>query len=87
MYQAEANFKSAATTLVQDTVLSHEFLEFYESIWTQDACNYIEDSLPECRNILNGALIEGADQIIAYLNRKYDFLMSSQLEPKDFRSK
>ena len=33
------------------------------------------------------ALIEGADQIIAYLNRKYDFLMSSQLQPKDFRSK
>ena len=46
MYNAEASFKSAAISMAQDSVLSHDFLEFYESIWTQDAWNYIEDSLP-----------------------------------------
>lgn len=37
--------------------------------------------------ILNGALSQGTDQIIAYLDRKYDYFMYLKLGEKDFRQK
>ena len=87
MYDAETNFRSGVIAMTQSGQLNRPFLEFYENIWTQDACSYIEEKVKACRSVLHGALEEGADQIVAFLNRKYDFLMSSSLTPILFRSK
>ena len=41
MYRAESDFKAEVISMAQGDMFSEEFLEFYEEIWTQDACKYI----------------------------------------------
>ena len=84
MYSSVSDFKADLIEINRDGVFSRDFIEIMETLWTGDCCKYIGHNTPNCSFQLNGALGKGANQIIAFLNRKYDNLIDESLSLEYF---
>lgn len=76
MYNSVSDFKDRFVKVNRDSVFNKNCIEDIKTLWMGDCCKYLSNTIPNCSSELNGALNQGANQIIAYLNRKYDFLIN-----------
>jgi hypothetical protein len=52
------------------------FIDNYQDFWESlDFCGYISD--PKCPTIIGGAMVEGANMAICYLNIQHDFYLGA----------
>ncbi len=66
--------------MINDGIVGTDFKRFYLQFWKENCCEFYE--VVNCEAILFGSLKEGTDQIICYINRKFDEMLKMEFQNK-----